>query len=168
MNLKKNKTKKNKTKTKNSIKKKSKNTKKKSKKARKSNTEYPKLIQYHLEKALELNKGHYKAHALLGEFFLAWSAIDFKSYKKAIHHLNTSLKIEYNQPRTHMYLGYTFKQINKHDQAVNCFQNAINVDPNYIDPYIELGQIFHIKKDSLAVIYYDNALRLSPNNIIAL
>jgi len=128
-----------------------------------ANPNYPILARKHLLKALELNKSDYRSHALFGELLLA-----YKQYKKALKHLNMSLEINYNQPKTHLLLGYTFKQINQFEQAINCFRNAVNIDPDFIEGYIQLGQIYHVRKDTLAIIYYDNALELDGNDEIVL
>ena len=67
-----------------------------------------------------------------------------------------------------MLLGYTFKQLQHEKQAINCFRNAINVNPEYKEAYVQLGQIFHLKKDTLAVVYYNNALSIDKNDELVL
>ena len=59
-----------------------------------------------------------------------------------------------------MLMGYAFKQIKQEDNAINCFRNAINVDPDFKEAFVQLGQIFHVRKDVVAVDYYNNALKL--------
>ena len=126
-------------------------------------SEYPGFAMDYLKIVLDLEPGHYRAHALLGELYIAYA-----KYKQAIQSLNQSLKIEYNQEKTHMLLGYSFKQLEQEDQAINCFRNAINVNPDFKEAYIQLGQIFHVKKDTLALLYYNNALNLDRNDEIVL
>ena len=133
-----------------------------------ANPQYPALVKYHLEKSINLNLNYYKSHALMGELMLAYSVFNSDNYKKAIDFLNTSLELNYNQERTHMLLGYTFKQLGKEDDAINCFSNSINVNPDFYESYVQLGQIFHLRKDTLAVVYYNNALRIDSNNSILL
>ena len=128
-----------------------------------ANSKYPGLAKHHLEKALKIDNEDYKSHALLGELLLAYA-----KYNEAIKHLNTSLKIEYNQAKTHMLLGYTFKQLQHEEQAINCFRNAINVNPEYKEAYVQLGQIYHFKKDTLAVVYYNNALSIDNRDELVL
>ena len=124
--------------------------------SKKSNAEakHPSLAMYHLENSLKLNINDEKSHALLGELLLAYA-----KYKEAIKHFNTSLKIEYNQAKTHMLMGYAFKKLGQEDDAINCFRNAVNVDPDFKEAFIQLGQIFHARGDTSAVVYYDNALK---------
>ena len=128
-----------------------------------ANSKYPGLAKHHLEKALKIDSEDYKSHALLGELLLAYA-----KYNEAFEHLNTSLRIKYNQAKTHMLLGYTFKQLQHEEQAINCFRNAININPEYKEAYVQLGQIFHFRKDTLAVVYYNNALSIDKNDELVL
>ncbi len=132
-------------------------------KSNKAKGEYPSLSKYNLNRALKLNNEAYEAHALMGELMLAYA-----KYDKAVEHLNSSLKLEYNQAKTHMLLGYTFKQLKQEEAAINCFRNAINVDAEYKEAFVQLGQIYHQMGDTLAVQYYDNALRIDPEDEIIL
>ena len=133
-----------------------------------ANTQYPSLVKHHLEKSIKINDGNYHSHALMGELMMAYGAFNPKSYQQAIESFNTSLKLDYNQDKTHMLLGYTFRQVGKEDFAINCFRNSINVNPDFYESYVQLGQIFHVKKDTLAVVYYNNALRINPNDELTL
>ena len=99
----------------------------------------------------------------MGELLLAYG-----EYKDAIEQFNTSLKLEYNQEKTHLLMGYAFKQLQKNDNAIDCFRNSINVNPDYFEGHMQLGQIFHLLGDSSAIIYYDNALRLDEDNEMVL
>ena len=120
---------------------------------------HPSLTMHHLDKALKLNINDEKSHALLGELMLAYA-----KYKEAIEHFNASLQIEYNQAKPHMLMGYAFKQLGQEDDAINCFRNAVNVDPEYKEAFVQLGQMFHLRGDTTAVVYYDNALRLDSTD----
>jgi tetratricopeptide (TPR) repeat protein len=133
-----------------------------------SNQRYAMLVRKHLIKSIKIDNENYKSHALLGEFYLAWFAVDSSAYQKAFFHLNSSLGIEYNQEAVHKNLGYVFRKTKQYQKAVNCFRNSININPSYIEGYIEIAQTYHLQKDTLAIIYYNNALKLEPNNLIVL
>jgi tetratricopeptide (TPR) repeat protein len=124
-----------------------------------ANPNYPSLVKYYLEKSLMLNDKQASAHALMGELLLAYG-----KYKEAIGSFNSSLKLEYNQEKTHMLMGYSFKQLKQTENAINCFRNSVNINPDYKEAHVQLGQIFHLIGDTSAVIYYNNALRLSPKD----
>ena len=80
----------------------------------------------------------------------------------SIESFNSSLEIDYNQENTHMLMGYAFKQLDQTNHAINCFRNAININPDFFEAYMQLGHIFHLLEDTIALIYYDNALKLKP------
>ena len=65
-------------------------------------------------------------------------------------------------------MGYAFKQLKQTENAINCFRNAVNINPDYKEAHMQLGQIFHLLEDTVAVIYYNNALRLSPKDEMVL
>mgnify|MGYP006107592703 FL=1 len=128
-----------------------------------ANGKYPSLAKYHLTKAIQLNAKNEKYQALFGELMLAYA-----KYKEAIDYFNSSLKIEYNQAKTHMLMGYAFKQLEQDDNAINCFRNSVNVDPEFKEAFVQLGQMFHMKGDTTAVLYYDNALKIDPSDKMTL
>jgi len=128
-----------------------------------ANEKYPSLVKHHLTKAIQLNEKDEKSHALLGELMLAYA-----KYKEAIEHFNASLKIEYNQAKTHTLMGYAFKQLGQDDNAINCYRNAVNVNPEFKEGFVQLGDIFGLKKDTIAVVYYNNALQLDPTDELIL
>ncbi|MEC7646681.1 MAG: tetratricopeptide repeat protein [Bacteroidota bacterium] len=133
-----------------------------------ANPQYPTFVKHHLEQSINLNSSYFQSHALMGELMLAYAVFNEENYKKAIDCFNLSLRLNYNQERTHMLLGYTFKQLGNEEDAINCFRNSINVNPDFYESYVQLGQIFHLRKDTLAIVYYNNALRIDSNNPILL
>ena len=54
------------------------------------------------------------------------------------------------------------------DNAINCFRNAVNVNPEFKEGFVQLGQMFHIKGDAIAVEYYNNALQLDSTDEMTL
>ena len=120
-----------------------------------ANRQYPSLAKNHLTKAIDLNDKDHRYHALLGELMLAYA-----KYKEAVDCFNASLRIEYNQAKTHMLIGYAFKQLGQDLNAINCFRNAVNVNPEFKEGFVQLGQMFHLKGDTIALQYYNNALQL--------
>ena len=37
------------------------------------------------------------------------------------------------------------------EDAINCFRNSINVNPDFYESYVQLGQIFHLKNEEDAI-----------------
>ena len=132
-------------------------------KRKNANAKYPSLVKNHLTKAIVLDDKDHKSQALLGELMLAYA-----KYKEAINCFNYSLKIEYNQAKTHMLMGYAFKQLGQDDNAINCFRNSVNVNPEFKEGLVQLGQMYHVKGDTSAVVYYNNALQLDSTDEMTL
>jgi len=132
-------------------------------KERNANQKYPVLTRNYLENILTLNKDHIKANLLMGELMLAYAR-----FLNSITYLEKSLELDYNQPKAHLLLGYAYKNINQNDNAINSFKKAININPDYKEAYIQLGQMYHLDNNNLAVTYYDNALKIDPDDILVL
>mgnify|MGYP001308482386 CR=1 FL=1 len=124
---------------------------------------YPSLAKYHLEKSINLNSQNKEALSLMGQLFLAYNR-----FEDAIKLFNQSLNIDYNQGKTHMLMGYAFKKLELIDNAINCFRNAVNINPDFFEAHMQLGQIFHLLGDTIALVYYNNALNLNSSDKIAL
>ena len=120
---------------------------------------YPDLARFHLERSLKIDNQHYRSYSLLGELLLAYG-----DYKGSLDNFISSLEINYNQANTHTLMGFTFKQLGSEKEAINSFRNAISINPDYKEAYVQLGQMYHSKNDSLALIYYDKALSIDSND----
>jgi tetratricopeptide (TPR) repeat protein len=71
-------------------------------------------------------------------------------------------------PESYESLGTTLIEQDKLDEAVTCFQQAIALQPNYIEAYKKLGHVF-LKQGNLdaAIDAYQQALNLDPNYVDA-
>ena len=129
----------------------------------KSKTDYGNLALTCVKNSLLNEKDNFLALTLYGEINIAYA-----KYKEAIDLFNQSLKLEYNQYETHHLMGYAFKKLDQLDNAINCFQNSININPDFIEPYIEIALIYQLKNDTLTSTFYENALNIDSTNLIAL
>ena len=132
-------------------------------KAKNLENRYPFLVRYHLEKSIALDNFNPEAFALYGELLLAYNR-----YEEAIKYFNLSLEADYNQQNSHMLMGYAFKKINKPENAINCFMNALKINPRFFEAHMQLGNIYHLLQDTNALSHYNNALRLKPNDEMVL
>ncbi len=53
------------------------------------------------------------------------------------------------------------------DRAIVAYKKAVSIEPNLLDAYVSLGQLFAEKKDKSALSYLDNALRIDSTNATA-
>ncbi|WP_235297577.1 tetratricopeptide repeat protein [Portibacter marinus] len=64
-------------------------------------------------------------------------------------------------------LGMIYRAQDDKERAINSFQTAVELDPEIIDAWIILGDLFADKDYKIAERYYDNAIRLDPENLQA-
>lgn len=70
----------------------------------------------------------------------------------------TEAKLEYNQ-------GIDFYKIGQYDRAMASFRQAINIDPNYIDAYYNLGSILeYLKQDEAALAVFKQIIVRKPDD----
>ena len=91
-----------------------------------------------------------------------------QQYEESIHTINNILKIQPLNADAFFMLGLNFKELGDTDRAINSFQTAVENDPDLIDAWINLGQLHAQKKSKLAAVFFDNALKIEPNNTNAL
>jgi len=65
-------------------------------------------------------------------------------------------------------LGLNFKEMGNVDRAIGSFQTAVENDPDLIDAWVNLGQLHGQKNSKLTPVFFDNALKIDPNNVSAL
>ena len=132
-------------------------------KARKKINNCVQKLEYHLDLSLKIDDKNHNAFSLKGEWFLIKA-----QYEEAIRFFNKSLVLDYQQEATHKNMGYAFKALQDFDKAINCFMNAVLVNPEYFEAHMQLAEIFHLLDDTTALTHYNNALELEPSNELAL
>ncbi len=61
--------------------------------------------------------------------------------------------------------GNDYLKVNNFDKAIECYNKAINLSPDYADAYFNLGKAFKLKKDyPSAIIALEKAKKLSPKD----
>ena len=61
--------------------------------------------------------------------------------------------------------GTSLSMLRRHDKAIECYDQAINLDPNHKEAYKEKGlSLYHLGKNEAAVSCYDKVLSLNPND----
>ena len=115
-----------------------------------------------LEKCLELDPKNITANLKLGELYLY-----VQDYKKSVEYIDDALKIDIHNSKAYFMKGMAFKMAKDTAKAISSFQTAIEQNPKYYEAYIQLGIIFTLKKNNLALQYFNSALTLHPNSLEA-
>ena len=76
--------------------------------------------------------------------------------------VSNEAKLEYNR-------GYDFYKIGQYDRSMASFRRAIEIDPNYIDAYYNLGSILeYLHKDDAALAVFKQIIVRKPDDFEAL
>lgn len=86
------------------------------------------------------------------------SAIFFATATGAFAQISTDAKLQYNK-------GIDYYQLGQFEQAAACFKQAVELDPNYIDAYYNLGSILeYLKQDDAALAVFKQIILRKPED----
>ncbi len=91
-----------------------------------------------------------------------------KQYQEAINYINKSLRLDETQASAYHLKGNVYLEIGDTTKAISSFQTAIEQDNAYVDAFYDLGRLYGLKKDPLALEYYANTLKINPSHEQAL
>ncbi len=115
------------------------------------------------EKSLKLDPKNIQANLKLAELYLY-----LKGYPKVFEYADAALKIDKHTAKAYFIKGFAFAENGDTTSAISSLQTVVELEPNNFDAYMELGNLFEAKHSKLAFQYYDNALRIKPNDLLAL
>lgn len=88
-----------------------------------------------------------------------------KQYEESILTCGKILKKDGQNAEAFYMLGRNFRIKGDTKRAINSFQTCVENDPDHLEAYFELGNLFDKEKKKIAEKYYDNALRIAPDNV---
>jgi tetratricopeptide (TPR) repeat protein len=112
-----------------------------------------------LEKCLSMDPKNTDALLKLAELYFY-----VKKYQESINYINDALKINNFLSKGYFLKGLNFKEIGDTSKAISSLVTATEQDPEYYGAFEELGVLYAAKKNSLAIGYFDNALRIDPKS----
>lgn len=116
-----------------------------------------------LNKIIELDPGNTEAFLKLAEIYFL-----VEQYDISMEYINKAIKIDMHNAKAYFMKGMNFKYSGDSTRAISSMQTAVEQNNDYYDPFIQLGLLYGAKHDSIAVHYYDNALRIKPQSVEAL
>lgn len=122
-----------------------------------------KLSKDKLEEIIRKFPNNTEAYLKLAELYYL-----VKQYEKAIEYVNKALKIDETLAKGYYIKGNVYKESGDTNKAISSLQTAIEQDPHMVDAYIDIGVLYAAKQNSLAIQYYNNALKISPTHSVAL
>ncbi|MEL6863995.1 MAG: tetratricopeptide repeat protein [Bacteroidota bacterium] len=99
----------------------------------------------------------------ISEFYLI-----IKQHDNALKSIDQLLKLDAQNAEAYFMLGRIFEDMGDQNRAINSYQTAVENDPDLHEVWVKLGNLFASKENKLAIQYYENALRVAPENIDAL
>ena len=115
-----------------------------------------------LERLLKIDKINTWGFLKLSKIYMA-----LKNYDKAFEHINAALKIDPYHAEAYYFKGLVYKLLKDTANAISSFQTAVERKEHY-QSYNQLGILYALKHDSIAIDYYNNAIRMDSNNIEAI
>lgn len=91
-----------------------------------------------------------------------------KDYKKCFEYAGKAHQMDGNNAEAFFIQGFALMETGDTIKAVENYKAAVEHNQNYFEAFMQLGDMYAIKKDKLAGGYYDNALRINPRSIEAL
>ena len=123
----------------------------------------PGLAKAALEKCLALEPQNKEGNMKLAElFFIA------RQYDKVFKYLNDILKVDIHNPKAYFMKGMAYKEMGDTAKSISSFQTAIEQESKYYDPFMQLGIIYTLKNNKLALQYFNGAITINPRSEEAL
>ncbi len=116
-----------------------------------------------MERAAELYPERIPTLLKLSEFQLI-----IKQYEASMRTVDRVLKIAPQNEEAYFMFGMNFKETGDTARAINSFQEAVELNPDLIDAWINLGQLHAGLGNSIAGRYFNTALEIAPRNLQAL
>jgi tetratricopeptide (TPR) repeat protein len=91
-----------------------------------------------------------------------------KDYKSTFEYLKKALEVEPHNPQAYFTRGLALLEKGDTVSAVEDFKRTVDQDQGFYDAYVELGELYSMKKDPVAADYLKNALKIRPDSKEAL
>lgn len=88
-----------------------------------------------------------------------------KQYEKSLEVLNQLILKKPNQAEAYFMSGLNYRELEDTTKAIRAFQKAIDLNPELIDGWINIGQLYGSMKNPIAKQYFESGLRIDPKNI---
>lgn len=112
-----------------------------------------------LEKCIALDDKNADAMVKLAELYLY-----VRKNELSMKYINMALKVNQYNAKAYFMKGMNYKELKDTTRAISSMQTAVEQDQQYYNAYIQLGILCAAKNNSLAVLYYKNAIRIQPTS----
>jgi len=95
----------------------------------------------------------------LGEFQMI-----LQKHNESVRTVDKILKIDPQNAEAFFLMGMNFKETLDSTRAIKSFSKAIEIDPDLIDGWVSLGNIYAAQNNPIAERYFNSALNIDPEN----
>lgn len=113
-----------------------------------------------IQKAIELNPSDEIAHLKMANLFMFT-----EDYPKAFTEINTVLRSNVYNAEAYFLKGMCYKGLKDTNRAISSFQTAVQTEPKYVDAHMQLALIYQLKKDPIALSYFENAYKADTTDL---
>lgn len=148
-----------------------------------------------LKKALKIDRTNYKYYHLLSDVYMDYfrskdalqtmetcvhfipqfipsllklseTQLILKQYEESLMTVNKVLSLDDQNSEAFFMMGMNYRATDDKNRAINSFQMATELNPELIDAWMILGELFEERNNPLALQYYQAAIDLEPTNPI--
>lgn len=116
-----------------------------------------------LQKAVEVNGKCMEAYLKSAELSLY-----MKDYEKVMFNIKQAMLLDKNEAKAYFIRGWAMKEQGDTLKAVADFRKAVELKGDYEQAFEELGNLYAVKGDGLAVEYLKSTININPKNINAM
>jgi tetratricopeptide (TPR) repeat protein len=116
-----------------------------------------------MQRCADLHPNRIQTLLKLAEFQLL-----LQQYPESMQTADKILKIDPQSSEGFFIMGMNFKETGKVDEAIKTMQRAADLNAQNKDAFIELGHLFEMKNNPIALKYFENALTIDSLDIPAL
>ncbi len=91
-----------------------------------------------------------------------------KKHEESMRTIDRILRLDPQNADAYQLFGLNFKETGDTIRAINSFQKSVELNPDLIDSWINLGQLHAAIGSKMAARFFDNAILIAPNNTEAL
>ena len=91
-----------------------------------------------------------------------------KDYKATFEYVKKALEVEPHNPQAYFTRALALLEKGDTVSAVEDFKRTVDQDQGFYDAYVELGELYAMRKDPVAADYLKNAIRIRPDSREAL
>jgi len=116
-----------------------------------------------LQKAISIDPNNNSALTRLTKLSLI-----IKDYKATFQYAKKALELEPNNPQIYFTMALALLEKGDTVTAVVDFKKTIDQDQTFYEAYVELGELYAMKKDPITIDYLKNAIKIRPDSKEAL